>query len=78
MKGYRRIVVDGHVFRYKVGSTCTVIRDQDRLLRATPYHEELTEMTAEEIDRACQKKYFSITPAQVEEFIRKHLLEEKK
>lgn len=67
-KGYRRITVGGVDYEYKVGRAYVDIRPPEGE-RMTPTLAEVTGLTWDEIERGKWKRYFSVTPQQVKEYI---------
>ena len=70
-KGYRKIVVGGVEYTYKVGRTCVDIRPPEGP-RMTPNYQQLTGWSWDRIERGCHKRYFSITPQDIREYIEAH------
>lgn len=67
-KGYRKIVVQGVEYEYKVGRSYVDIRPPEGA-RMTPDLREVTGLTWDEIERGQWKRYFSVTPKQIKEYI---------
>lgn len=59
---WRRIVVDSIVWRYHVGDTHVIaIRSDDKMRRMISFA-ELTGLTWDEVERGKHKRWLSITP----------------
>jgi len=68
-KGYRKIVVCGMDFEYKVGKTMVDIRGLGHDYHEAGNFPELTGMTWNDIERARHKGNFSITPKMIAKII---------
>jgi hypothetical protein len=73
-KGYRKIIVHCAEYEWRVGRTHVDIRfwGEDPFYRMTPTIEEVTGLTSDEVDRARRKRYLSVTPQQIRDFIREY------
>ena len=67
-KSYRKISVGGADYEYKVGSSHVDIRPPEGK-RLTPTLPEVMGLTWDEIERGKNKRYFSVTPRHVKEYI---------
>lgn len=67
-KSYRNISVGGTDYKYKVGRSHVDIRPPEGA-RMTPDLTEVTGLTWNEIERGTWKRYFSVTPQQIREYI---------
>ncbi|KKN63691.1 hypothetical protein LCGC14_0499260 [marine sediment metagenome] len=67
-KGYRKISVGGVNYEYKVGRAHVDIRPPGGA-RMTPDLRQVTGLTWDEIERGTWKRYFSVTPQQIREYI---------
>jgi hypothetical protein len=74
MKGYRKIIVHCAEYHWKVGSRHVDIRffGEDPFYRMTPTIAEITGLTEDEVARAQHKRYLSVTPQHVRDFIREY------
>lgn len=64
MSGYRKITVDGQVYRYKVGRGAVKVDGMPHV-----DFSRLTGWSWNDIERGTWKRYFSITPRHVRQFI---------
>ncbi len=67
-KGYRKISVGGVDYEYKVGRAYVDIRPPEGA-RMTPDLRQVTGLTWDEIERGTWKRYFSVTPQQIREYL---------
>ena len=67
-KGYRKISVGGTDYEYKVGRSHVDIRFPDGS-RMTPTLAKLSGLTWDEVERGKWKRWFSVTPQQIREYI---------
>lgn len=71
LKGYRLLRVEGVLYRYKVGESYVDIRRPDGS-RLTPNFQELTDLSWSEIEKGIRKRWFSITPGLLSDYLRGH------
>ena len=67
-KGYRLIVVDDIEYEWVVGRRFVNIVAPEGI-RKTPTIEEVTGLSSDEVERAIWKRYLSITPQQIRDYI---------
>lgn len=67
-KGYRKIVVGGVEYEYKIGRSYVDIRPPEGA-RMTPDLRQVTGLTWDQIERGERKRVFSVTPQQIREYI---------
>ncbi len=72
----RKIVVGEQEFHYQVGRSYINIRLPDGS-RVTPSLPEVTGLSWDEVERGQWKRWFSVTPANIREYIENHLLGQK-
>jgi|HubBroStandDraft_6_1064221.scaffolds.fasta_scaffold608488_2 hypothetical protein len=72
----RNIVVDGVNYVWKVGRNNVIVRkangDKFQTLFVSSF-EKISGMTPDNVERAIHKRYFSVTPSDIEAEIRKYL-----
>jgi hypothetical protein len=69
----RKITVGGLDFQYKVGKTCVnIIRPCG--CRVHPTLSEISGLPVSEVERGQHKRWFSVTPSMLREYIEKNLL----
>ena len=69
----RRITVGGQDFKYNVGRTCVNIVRPDGS-RVHPTFSEISGLSVYEVERGQHKKWFSVTPSMLRDYIEKNLL----
>jgi hypothetical protein len=69
----RSIVLDGKTYRYTIGGSFVRITNPDGKSRAFDYP-EVTGLNWEAVERGQWKRTLSITPSDIEKFIREHIL----
>ena len=67
-KGYRKISVNGTEYEWKLGSNVVDIRSAEGL-HLMPTIATVTGLTHAEVERAFRKRYLSVTPGDVHDFI---------
>ena len=70
MKGWRKIVVNGREWRYKIGFANVVARTENPKVVKYVDFSTLTGFSWIDIERAEWKKYFHITPKQIADWLR--------
>jgi hypothetical protein len=69
----RSIVIDTRVYRYTIGDSFVRITGPDGRSRAFDWT-EVTGLNWEAVERGKWKRTLSITPGDIEKFIREHIL----
>jgi hypothetical protein len=69
----RKITVGGQDFEYKVGKTCVNITLPNGS-RVYPTLSEISGLPVSEVERGQWKKWFSVTPSMLKDYIEKNLL----
>jgi len=69
----RKIVVNGKTFQYRIGKESVVFRNTHKKSFFADFS-EITGWSWNDIERGMWKKYFSITPHQIADYIRKSIL----
>ena len=67
-KGYRTINIEGHIVYYKIGEWNVNFKG---LINKSVSLSEITGLDPQEIERGKSKKYFSLTPGQIAQYLRK-------
>jgi len=72
MKNMRKLTVAGQHYEYKVGKTCVniVLPDGSRVY---PTLSEVSGLSFDEVERGQYKKWFSMTPSMLADYIKSHL-----
>jgi hypothetical protein len=65
---WRKIVVDGVEWKYRIGKSNVAFRTEGRT--STAPFTEVTQMSWTDIERAQWKRYFHITPKQIASWLR--------
>lgn len=73
----REITVGGQDFRYKVGRTCVNIVLPDGS-RVHPTLSEVSGLSVYEVERGQHKRWFSMTPSMLGDYIEKNLLKKER
>ena len=72
MRNMRELTVGGQDFKYKVGKTCVNIILPDGS-RVHPTFSEISGLSVYEVERGQHKRWFSVTPSMLANYIEKHL-----
>ena len=72
MRTMRKLTVGGQDYRYKVGKTHVniVLPDGSRVY---PSFSEISGLSFDEVERGLYKKWFSVTPSMLADFISGHM-----
>ncbi len=68
----RELTVGGRVYKYKVGKTCINIVLPDGS-RVHPTLSEISGLSVYEVERGQHKRWFSVTPSMLADYIKSHL-----
>jgi hypothetical protein len=71
MKGWRIIKVNGKEWNWKIGSQNVIAKNLEDNETRTASLEDITGWTPDEIERGQHKKYFSLTPKDIAEWLKK-------
>ncbi|MFH0779785.1 MAG: hypothetical protein V1928_02895 [Parcubacteria group bacterium] len=70
MKGFRKIIVNGKLWWWKIGKTYVTARLDGTNIKKVINLCDLTGISWEEIERSKNRHYFSVTPKQIETWLK--------